>query len=155
MITEKQIDLFEEIKLESCMVLHCISSDKAMGAGIAKPLQDTFKIRERWPVYLPKRMIGWHGEGYSVFVLGNEPVKLIGNLITKWRYFDRPNYVTLEQSLNDAYYTLGVLAKNGFNVPAKIVMPRIGCGLDCLEWNKVKSIIEKVFKDYNVVVCYL
>ena len=61
-----------------------------MGAGTAKPLQNTFKIRERWPVYLSKRMLGWNKEGYCVFVLGDLPVQLIGNLITKGRYFDKP-----------------------------------------------------------------
>lgn len=155
MITEKNIGLFREIKDEDCIILHCISADKVMGAGIAKPLQNTFKIKERWPVYLPKRMLGWNKEGYCVFVLGDTPVQLIGNLITKGRYFDKPTYDTLEQSLNDARYTLGVLAENGFTIPNKIVMPKIGCGLDRLEWNKVKPIIEKVFVYYNIVVCYL
>lgn len=45
-----------------------------MGAGTAKPLQNTFKIRERWPIYLSKRMLGWNKEGYCVFVLGDLPV---------------------------------------------------------------------------------
>ena len=100
-------------------------------------------------------MLGWNKEGYCVFVLGNLPVQLIGNLITKGRYFDRPTYDTLEQSLNDARYTLSVLAENGLIVPNKIVMPKIGCGLDHLGWDKVRPIIEKVFVYYNVVVCYL
>ena len=84
-------------------------------------------------------MLSWNKEGYCVFVLGDLPVQLIGNLITKGRYFDKLTYDTLEQSLNDARYTLGVLAENGFIIPNKIVKP----------------IIEKVFAYYNVVVCYL
>ena len=84
-------------------------------------------------------MLSWNKEGYCVFVLGDLPVQLIGNLITKGWYFDKPTYDTLEQSLNDARYTLGVLAENGFIIPNKIVKP----------------IIEKVFAYYNVVVCYL
>ena len=60
-------------------------------------------------------------------------------MITKGQYFDKPTYDTLEQSLNDARYTLGVLAENGFIIPNKIVKP----------------IIEKVFAYYNVVICYL
>lgn len=155
MITEKNIDLFEEIKNEDCILLHCISADKAMGAGIAKPIQEKFKIRERWPLYLPNYRIGWVGEGYCVFVLGEKHTLLIGNLVTKRQYFDKPDYITLEQSLNDAFCTLAILNNNGFNIPKKIVMPKIGCGLDKLEWEKVKQIVEKVFKSYEVVVCYL
>lgn len=38
-----------------------------------------------------------------------------------------------------------------------IVMPRIGCGLDQLEWKKVRNIIFRVFRyiPVNIVVCYL
>lgn len=32
-------------------------------------------------------------------------------------------------------------------------MPKIGCGLDRLEWNKVKDIIGEVFKDIDVGIC--
>jgi hypothetical protein len=31
-------------------------------------------------------------------------------------------------------------------------MPRIGCGLDKLEWNKVRDIIEKVFADMDLTI---
>lgn len=153
MITEKQIDLFKEIKLADCVILHCISADKAMGAGIAKPLQDTFKIRENWPQKLPKRLIGWNNKGYSVFVSCGD--QLIGNLITKENYWNKPTYTTLWDALNDATQTLNSLHLEGFDVPNKIVMPRIGCCLDKLEWEKVRPMIETVFGSYNVVVCYL
>ena len=153
MITEKQIDLFKEVKLADCVILHCISADKVMGAGIAKPLQDTFKIRENWPQKLPKRLIGWNNKGYSVFISCGD--QLIGNLITKENYWNKPTYTTFWEALNDAAQTLNSLNLDGFNVPNKIVMPRIGCGLDKLEWKKVRPMIETVFSSYDVVVCYL
>ena len=155
MIIEKQTDLFEEIKLESCIVLHCISSDKAMGAGIARPLQDFFKIRENWPESLPKYLLGWDNHGYTVFVHGKDKVELIGNLVTKNNYWDKPTYQNLEEALIHAEQTLDTLSKNGFNVPAKVIMPRIGCGIDMLSWEKVKLIVEDIFEKYNVTVCYL
>lgn len=35
--------------------------------------------------------------------------------------------------------------------------PKIGCGLDKLEWDKVRIILEENFKDTdrNILVCYL
>lgn len=153
MITEKQIDLFKEVKLADCVILHCISADKVMGAGIAKPLQDTFRIRENWPQKLPKRLIGWDNNGYSVFVSCGD--QLIGNLITKENYWNKPTYTTFWEALNDAAQTLNSLHLEGFDVPNKIVMPRIGCGLDKLKWEKVRPMIETVFGSYDVVVCYL
>lgn len=81
--------------------------------------------------------------------------QLIGNLITKENYWDKPTYTTLWEALNDAAQTLKELSLNGFNVPNKIVMPKIGCGLDKLDWGKVKRMIEIVFDSYNVIVCFL
>lgn len=153
MVTEKQIDLFKEIEIKPCCILHCISADRAMGAGIAKPLQEKFHIRENWPRVLPERLTLWQGKGYSVFV--NKDSQLIGNLITKEHYWDKPTYETLREALTDAYYTLDNLNHNGFDIPNKIVMPRIGCGLDKLDWNKVKQIIEEIFEGFDITVCYL
>lgn len=36
--------------------------------------------------------------------------------------------------------------------PVKLAMPRIGCGLDRLQWVKVKEIIEEVFANTNVEI---
>ena len=38
-----------------------------------------------------------------------------------------------------------------------IAMPKIGCGLDRLQWDKVKEIIINTFKDIDleILVCYL
>jgi O-acetyl-ADP-ribose deacetylase (regulator of RNase III) len=32
----------------------------------------------------------------------------------------------------------------------KLAMPRIGCGLDRLDWNKVRDMIKEIFKDMKV-----
>ena len=39
----------------------------------------------------------------------------------------------------------------------KLAMPIIGCGLDKLEWSKVKDLIIQVFKnmDIEILICYL
>ena len=73
------------------------------------------------------------------------------NLITKQKYWQKPTYETLKMTLeelksccvrNDIFY---------------IAMPKIGCGLDKLEWSKVKAIIEEVFAgtDIEILICYL
>lgn len=78
--------------------------------------------------------------------------QLIGNLITKENYWDKPTYTTLWEALNDAAQTLKELSLNGFNVSNKIVIPKIGCGLDKLAWDKVKRMIEIVFSSNDVTV---
>ena len=39
----------------------------------------------------------------------------------------------------------------------QIAMPLIGCGIDGLEWTKIRELIHKTFDDMNIeiVVCYL
>jgi len=73
------------------------------------------------------------------------------NLITKEHYYNKPTYDTLEQSLISMLF----LIKS--NNVKNIAMPKIGCGLDKLEWKKVRGIIKDVFmdEDVNIVVCYL
>lgn len=142
MLVEKQIDLFKEIELGNCCIFHCISADKAMGKGIAKPMNTKFHIRENWPL----RGTSWAGYGFAVITPKN-----IFNLVTKEKYWHKPTYETLKQSLESAKKYLD----DNPDYPKKLVMPKIGCGLDKLSWNKVKSMIEEIFKDYDVIVCYL
>ena len=39
----------------------------------------------------------------------------------------------------------------------KLVIPKIGCGLDRLSWDKVEPMVQEIFKDLDIeiVVCYL
>ena len=38
-----------------------------------------------------------------------------------------------------------------------VAMPKIGCGLDRLQWGKVREIINETFKDLDIeiLVCYI
>jgi O-acetyl-ADP-ribose deacetylase (regulator of RNase III) len=46
------------------------------------------------------------------------------------------------------------MVKNGVK---EVCMPRIGCGLDGLQWKKVKSMLKEVFcgTDMSITVYYL
>ena len=118
---------------------HCISADFNMGAGIAVEfnkrygLQDALK--ENSPIAWPTTIL----------------IKKTFNLITKERYWHKPTYQTLEASLRH----MALICK--LQKVKKVAMPKIGCGLDRLQWEKVKRIIEREFKDLDieVVICYL
>ena len=65
--------------------------------------------------------------------------RFIYNLVTKERYYDKPTYDTLRQSLiamRDHAVVQGV---------HEICMPCIGCGLHKLDWNRVKGILTQLF----------
>ena len=114
---------------------HCISRDLKMGAGIAKTFRDKFgRIQE---LSDQKANIG------EIAILKVES-KFIYNLVTKNRYFDKPTYKSLRQSL------VAMKEHAVKNQVKNIAMPKIGCGLDRLEWDTVSNLIMNVFLDTPV-----
>lgn len=118
-------------------VVHCISNDWALGKGIARSLDCKYHIKSK------PRDITKVGECY----IDNYNGINIANLITKEKYWQKPTYETLKMSL----YNLREKIPFG----SKLVMPKIGCGLDKLDWNEVKDIIKIYLKEYDVTVYYL
>lgn len=71
--------------------------------------------------------------------------------MTKVRYFHKPTYDTLRSSLQamkDHCVSNGV---------QELCMPRIGCGLDRLKWERVVEMIQEIFAkvDISITVYYL
>lgn len=146
-ITEVKQDLFTVPK--NYTLVHCVSADFAMGAGIAKEftkrgvkdylLTDSITLipeKERVGTCVVTFETGWVSEF---------------NLITKEKYWHKPTYDTLRKSLLSAkefYISVG----DEYTKMIKLAMPKIGCGLDKLSWDKVKAIIEEVFADTNIEI---
>jgi hypothetical protein len=139
-LIEKQGNLFD---LEDTHYLvHCVSADFALGKGIAKEFDKRYSMR--------LKLLANSSSGECILI-GN-----VFNLITKDRYWHKPTYQSLRQSLE----VMKVLYSNisGLtNTTIPIAMPKIGCGLDKLDWSKVRSIIEDIFEDVDceIVVMYL
>lgn len=136
-----QDDVFNH---KDCYYAHCISRDYALGAGIAMEFDKRYDMRNRLlklaeekPETLDEKCI----EVENVF-----------NLITKEKYWQKPSYNSLEESLLEMKEKI---SKNK-NIK-KLVMPKIGCGLDRLSWDKVEPMVQEIFKnlDIEIVVCYL
>lgn len=136
-----QDDVFNH---KDCYYAHCISRDYALGAGIAVEFDKRYDMRNRLlklaeekPETLDEKCI----EVENVF-----------NLITKEKYWQKPSYKSLEESLLEMKKKL---SKNK-NIK-KLVIPKIGCGLDRLSWDKVEPMVQELFKDLDIelVVCYL
>ena len=142
-VNEDIFDWLDRNKENKVVLVHCISADKALGAGVAKELDKRFKVKSKL-----NDIIYWDGYGVPTFTVINENFWIV-NLVTKWRYFDKPTYETIEEALKESRPLVRSIKD------AKIVMPRIGCGLDGLSWNKVKEIVEKEYLGLDVTVCYL
>jgi len=121
---------------------HCISHDFALGAGIAKQFTEVYNMRKKLNKFY----------GFSRSVVGETClVDNVFNLITKERYFEKPTYGSLIKCLKDMKDQMSNL------MISKLAIPQIGCGLDRLNWENVRAIIEEVFNDTDVeiLVCIL
>ena len=122
---------------------HCISADFGMGKGIVVEFNKRFDMKRKLQQKYPDYLNSWtHFKMKGDCLLENK----VMNLITKERYYQKPTY----KSITIALEQIKCICK--INNITKIAMPIIGCGLDKLEWDKVKEIIKNVFEDTNIEI---
>lgn len=137
------------------MLVHCISSDYALGAGIARTFRDRYDLANKLKE-LGKRK--WDDTGFCVIVNMDDNARLVSadkathrvaNLVTKENYWNKPTMGTIRDALID----LRVQIEDGD--VRKIAMPKIASGLDRQNWEQVRLTIIQVFKDMriDIVVC--
>ncbi|XP_002734397.1 ADP-ribose glycohydrolase OARD1-like [Saccoglossus kowalevskii] len=133
--SEVKGDLFKCPQTDA--LAHCISEDCKMGKGIAKE----FKKRFGGVDELISQGIKTGGCG----VLERDG-RYVYYMVTKEIYSKRPTYKSLESSLE-------VMKKHcrAHNVSG-LSMPRIGCGLDGLEWKRVSQMLRDLFKDTDITI---
>ena len=119
---------------EKFPIAHCISGDLVLGKGIAKKIDNKFKVRRELGFMGIKRM------DVGMCIKTND----IYNLVTKNRYNDKPIYTDLFRALTDMKMQL-----KGAGI-TKIYMPTIGCGLDRLSWHTVYGLICHVFSNTQI-----
>lgn len=141
-LIEQHRDLFS-VDFKTWTPAHCISLDCKMGAGIAVPMKKKFSLGN-----LQEKI-----DSLPIPVLIGTAVYHNGvyNLITKKKYYGKPTYDTLTKSL------VSMLLHMEQHGIYKIVMPKIGCGLDRLQWPRVREIIQEVFINFDeaeILVCY-
>lgn len=133
---------------EDYYLAQCISADFGMGKGIAVEFNKRFGMKTRLIEKYPQFIIKWKNYHYIADCILEDKVF---NLITKANYYHKPTY----ESLRVALVLMRYQAKEkGIK---KIAMPKIGCGLDKLRWDKVEQIIKEVFADTDIeiLVCYV
>lgn len=120
---------------------HCISADFALGAGVAKTFVEVYNMREKLKTLHCDYK--FDGEGTAILVDN------VFNLITKDKYWHKPTYDSITDaliSMKDQIEELHI---------TKLAMPKIGCGLDRLDWDEIYKIIEDIFydTDIDILIC--
>ena len=146
---EEQRDLFTVG--DDYYLAHCISADFKLGAGIAVQFDKRFDCKKQLKeLYKPTDQ---YGDDIKVFTSEPGyvlPTGKVFNMVTKNCYWEKPTYATMRMALEDLHRWCKL---DGVD---KLAMPRIGCGLDRLAWEKVRRMIQYIFADTDVeiLVCY-
>lgn len=135
-IIQKQ-NLFDKEIVDNYYLVHCISADFALGAGIAVEFNKLFNIKNKLQTLYPN----YKFDKYDCILIDK-----VFNLVTKDKCWHKPTY----GSMLNALIKLKKLCKD--NNVTKLAMPIIGCGLDRLEWDKVEELIKQIFKDTEIEI---
>ena len=140
-ITEMKKDLFTVSS--DYMLAHCISADFVLGAGIAVAFNKFFNMKWKLNSFYPNYM-----EAYNNQNIGGDCILIdrVFNLITKERCYHKPTLDTMKTAL---MRMKEICLEKGFK---KIAMPKIGCGLDKLQWEDVKQAIIDTFSDTDIEI---
>ena len=112
---------------------HCISSDFKMSAGIAR------SFKRRFSYNFPE------STNSPLFVQQIEN-RFIYHLVTKKRFFQKPTYDSLRQSLE------AMTNHANKHKVTQLSMPKAGCGLDQLEWHKFERLITEICAQSNLTI---
>lgn len=134
--TEEKRDLFSVP--EDYFFVHCVSADFALGKGIALEFKKRFDIKNKLKE-LEKTD--------SKCIL----IDRVFNLVTKETFRRKPTMESVKESL------LELKRQVNENSIKKLAMPKIACGLDGLDWERVSEQVRDIFSDTDVeiLVCYL
>ena len=116
---------------------HCVSEDLHMGAGIAIQFKKRFgKVSD---LKLQNKFVG-------TVALLNDTNRYIFYLVTKQKYWGKPTkeyFYNCIKDLADHCVTLNI---------TKLSIPRLGAGLDKLDWNWVLETIKEVFSSIDITI---
>ena len=122
-------------------IAQCVSADFKTAAGVARKIKQQLLMRKPTPNSV-RRKVRWPQNI-------KKPQRFVYHMITKTRYFHKPTYKALRASL------IALKSHAETNNVTRISMPRVGCGLDQLDWQKVRDMIQDVFHGSTVQVTLL
>lgn len=158
-------------------LVHTISGDNAQGAGFARLLNMRYKFRQALCADFAESFPGFgtdnwmfdknQGDFFRVTrdrkfqrmrfagsigdIYETHRAPHILGLVTKEHYYDKPSLDDMRKALralHDYFYNKYYLFDDDDTAPTtELMMPRIGCGLDKLNWDDVKQIIFEELQD--------
>lgn len=153
-IKEFRRDIFTMPK--DFVIAHAVSADFVMGGGLALQVVHKYPEMKRFLLEAVRQnYIQPDPKVDNVFMYTGPDDRVIYNLVTKTKVWQNskkdtePNLSTLSSALTNMR---GYMAHRS---QKKLALPMIGCGLDQMNWDDVKVLIEKVFSmtDVDIAIC--
>ncbi|KAK3912481.1 ADP-ribose glycohydrolase OARD1 [Frankliniella fusca] len=143
-------DVVKEIKCdlfalpESYALAHCVGSDFIMSSGIA------VKFRKKYR-NVPELLDQNKNPGQVAFIKIAKSEQYIYYLVTKLCSTGKPKWEDFEKSVTE-WRDLCLEHKI-----SKIAIPKIGCGRDLLDWNRVLNLLNQQFSNtgIEITVCLI
>lgn len=139
---EKQVDVFSYVG-QDVKFVQCISADLAMGAGIAVQFNRHFNTKSKARIEYGETLIDNWDKCYPAECIAVDEVLC---LITKRNYWMKPTHETMAQAL------MGLKKICVDQKINHIVMPKIGAGLDKLNFTKTREQIMRIFHDTDIKI---
>lgn len=143
MLIYKKGDL---LKAEENIICHGCNTMGGFGSGVAGQIAQLYPRAKKY--YLEKyKKYGWRlGD---IQLVSQYDDKIIANCATQGDYLprgiDHVDYEGLEYAMNQVK---NYAKENNLTIAA----PKIGAGLAGGDWNKIETILNKVFQDYDIVI---
>ena len=128
---------------------HCISADFGMFGGIVVGFNERWNMKDILKssyVNVQKDFRVSEGLVIPVEVIDHGISTLVYNLITKETVNSLPTYENIVKTLE---ILKSIMISNG---NTKLAIPKIGCGIDKLEWEVVRILITETFADTNIEI---
>ncbi|WP_275372674.1 macro domain-containing protein [Clostridium tertium] len=139
-LNESKGNLFE---LDNKYALaHCTSEDCEMGKGIAVEFDKKFRGMKNYC----KRVVEYDNLSFPCVIHYSNNYQSVFNLVTKKSYYGKPTYTTITKCISEMAYMC-----RQFNI-RYLGIPKLGCGLDRLQWGRVRDIIQEEFKDIDIEI---
>lgn len=137
---------------EPYCLAHCISADFGMFGGVVVGFNERWDMKNKLVSKYTDLQEEFLLEGSQVIpieVLDGSVNTTVYNLVTKQLVSHLPNYQSVVKAL------IILKAQMQKDNKSRLAIPKIGCGIDRLEWYVVSELIKAIFSDTDVdiLVC--
>lgn len=133
---------------------HCIAADFGMFGGIAAQFVANMDMKHKLFEWAKLNKVVsasnpfYKEYGDAFYTLKGTAVKIdnVYNLVTKMWTYEKPDYKTLLSALND------LKRQMRDNDEQFLAIPKLGCGIDELDWEVVNALLASVFYDTGITI---